>query len=44
MGIYISAMGTNKNIVEIWLVAASSELIDHLIKLYLYPSTEYRNH
>lgn len=44
MKIYISAMGTNKNIVETQLVAASGELTDHLIKLYLYPSTEYRNH
>lgn len=44
MKVYISAMGTNKSVIENQLVNAAGPLTDHLIKLYLFPHSEYVNH
>lgn len=44
MKIYISAMGTSRTVIENQLVNASNPLTEHLIKLYLFPSSEYVNH
>lgn len=44
MKVYISAMGASRSVIENQLVNASNPLTEHLIKLYLFPNSEYADH
>lgn len=44
MKIYVTAMSVPQNIVMNKLIDISSSLTDHLIKLYLFPTSQYTNH
>lgn len=44
MKVYIRAMGTPRSEIRHELTHASGELTEHLIKVYLYPNAQERNH
>lgn len=44
MKIYISAMATDKKSAMLQISNVSNVLLEHLIKIYLYPNTEYVDH